>query len=700
MTVASLPNVANSEHPLDTRAAARDLWPRDTLRWWQGEPVPEPERVFWPETDDEVCAVLSAASQQGRTVITWGAGSGVCGGTRGVPGAWVLDTKRMDTIGSLDAERRTVRVQAGVIGQHLEDWLAERGFTLGHSPSSIGCSTVGGWAAARGAGQFSSRYGVFEDMVLAMTVCTPGRGRVTVGMGGDAPDEWMALLLGSEGTLGVITEVMLRVHPLPEVRWLRGYAFPDVQSAVATMRELMQAELWPSVLRLYDPVDTRIGGKTRPKKDASSGPSVFTRLRHAAERTPGLGNRMLGIPLALPRLLNRIADGAADDVLLIVGWEGRTAVVDALVAAGRPILEATGRDLGAEPGERWYASRHAVSYKLMPLFLGGAFADTMEVACPWSRVVPLYDAVRDAVRGRALVMAHMSHLYPEGGSIYFSFAGTGDVSVYDSLWQRALDAVLAAGGTITHHHGVGRLKQVHATREASTAAVAWSELAASLDPNSTLNPDLLYAEPTAYPVPAVDLEPEDGLVEVSARSSLEDRAALVYPAMVRWPWRTPSGRPRWTRQPWQTTWVGVRATVQDVPVYLGRGPRSASGPDLRGAVVALDEHARCEVATVGTGERWMGAMRSADAWRLAQDILRADLRPSRLGVVDGVLHVGFVGPAATALGALAADVVGADLQEVPWCEVPLACGPMRPCDISDEGVVAVTEQCAWRPDER
>ena len=184
-----------------------------------------PDRVSWPASTGEVSALLADAAAEGVAVVPYGAGSGVCGGASGRAGAWVLDTKDLATIGPLDADARTVRVGAGVIGQQLEDWLQARGYTLGHSPSSISCSTVGGWAAARSAGQFSSRYGVFEDMVVALEAVAPSIGRFTLGAGGDRPDAWMDLVLGSEGTLAVITELTLRVWPAPEARLLRGYRF-------------------------------------------------------------------------------------------------------------------------------------------------------------------------------------------------------------------------------------------------------------------------------------------------------------------------------------------------------------------------------------------------------------------------------------------------------------------------------------------
>src|SRR5699024_841669 len=162
-------------------------------------------------------------------------------------GSWVIDTKALAQLGPVDRDRWTVEAGAGVIGQQLEDYLQRHGFTLGHSPSSIWCSTVGGWAAARSAGQVSSRYGVFDDLVLALRGVAPGPGIFQVGEDGEAPASWMPTLLGSEGTLGVLTRARMRIWPAPERRWFRGYRFSTVGAAIRAMRQLMQGELWPAV---------------------------------------------------------------------------------------------------------------------------------------------------------------------------------------------------------------------------------------------------------------------------------------------------------------------------------------------------------------------------------------------------------------------------------------------------------------------
>lgn len=683
----SLDHVRSSDHPLDLAAASRDLWPLGTLERVLGRSGPVPERVFWPANADEVAVVLREAAARGVAVVPYGAGSGVCGGARALRDAWTLDTKALDGIGPIDEARREVTVGAGVNGQILEDYLAKRGYTCGHSPSSIGCSTVGGWAAARGAGQFSSRHGVFEDMIVAIDAVTPAQGRIRLGEDGDAPEAWLPLLLGAEGTLGVITSVTIRISPLPERRWLRGYLFPDVAAALDAMRRLMQGELWPAVLRLYDPVDTRIGGATRPKGHAPSRHWLEEGLS-LLDRVPGLRARSLALPLGLPGLINRLLDGMAEGCLVIVGWEGSAAVVDAAVAAAAEIF-AGATDLGAEPGERWYGSRHAVSYKLMPIFERGGFADTMEVAGPWSVLPGVYDAVREAVSPHAVVMAHASHAYPEGGSWYFSFAGRGDIDVYQRVWAAGLAAAVGAGATCTHHHGVGDLKRAAASAEAGPARRWWRAAKATMDPAGVMNPGRLFDDgPDPDVLPTIPIAADDGLARVPARADLAARVMAAAPGEPMWAWERLPGPARWHRAPWQSGWIAVEGTVAGHPARLGRAPRSAAGPDLRASLADHDPEATATFAVAPPGPRAMAEATVPRPWARALALLRADLRPAWLGVVDGKLRVGFRGPAAAAMLEVARGLVP-ELTPIPWELRPLPCGPFVTCDPDDPAAVAV-----------
>ncbi len=593
--------ISSSTDPLDLDAARRDLWPRATLELRDGRLPASPSAVAWPRSAHDVATLLQLAQRLGVPVVPYGAGSGVCGGAAGHEDALVIDLKRMNRLLGIDPHRGVAWAQPGLLGQHLEDLLARRGWRTAHSPSSIACSTVGGWAAARSAGQFSSRYGTFDDMMLAAAVETPTGRRLLGAWTPTGKPDLLPLISGSEGTLGVFTDVAMRIVPLAQRRWLRGLALPGLRQAWELMRALMQEGPAPFVLRLYDPIDTRIGGPARAARKAKAGPQsgspLLERLRAAVERVPALREHLLELPLALPRLINRIADNlGGEEVLLVVGYDGTDAEVEAAVAQVAPLLEA-GRDLGPDPGEHWHAHRHEVSYKLAPVFAGGAWADTMEVASTWSRLPALHEAVRAALGETTAVMAHFSHAYREGCSIYFSFAGRGGVEVYDATWAAGLKAAAAAGGTVTHHHGVGQLKAQAATREAAAAIRIWRDARQNLDPTGILNPGRLFdgdlphaaGPPPPQGGPLFDLDPVDRLARVDARAPAPALQAALAATGHRL--RLPVDRPllawlqAWRKghlDPTEAPLFAVQARFPDgVAAAVGPAPRSAAGPDLR-----------------------------------------------------------------------------------------------------------------------
>ncbi len=584
--------------PLERLAHARDLWPRSTLAMARGLMPIAPDAVAFPTSDEEISACLEWAAAEGVAVVPWGAGSGVCGAAAGAPGTLTLDLKRMNRIGPVDRDAATVRVGPGVLGQHLEDHLEAQGWATRHSPSSIWCSTVGGWAASRSAGQFSSRYGKFEDMVHAARVAAP---TANFGIGAWAgappvpgyPADLGPWVLGSEGALGVLTELSVKVVPFPETRWLRGYRFATLEGAWEAMRRLLQSDLRPAVLRLYDPVDTRLAGKgTVQHPPAAAGRTWLRELQHEASVSAALRKHLLSLPLALPRLVNRLAQRLASGAVMIAGWEGGQASVDIHARHGHALLlGAGGEDLGHEPGEHWYRARHEVSYKMAPIFEAGGFADTMEVAALWSRLPALFDGVRRAIGQHAIVMSHFSHVYAEGCSIYFSFAGAGDLAVYDALWRDALAAAAAAGGTVAHHHGVGQLKRDAAARELGAAGPMFRELKRTLDPHNVLNPgrmlpELPFAEPEA---PSVGIDRTSRVATLPAWQPAAERDLYLADAgfCLRFPTTEPLaaglGAPR---ESWDVRVLGMSARSPFGRVVALPVPRSSAGPDLREALPA------------------------------------------------------------------------------------------------------------------
>ncbi len=580
-----------SERPAERVAHARDLWPRGTLKLaYERDPGVPPLAVAFPESEEQVASCLRFAAERGMPVVPWGAGSGVCGAAAGRDDALALDLKCLRGVGKVE-ERGSygvVDVGAGVLGQHLEDALEVQGWATRHSPSSIWCSTVGGWAVGRSAGQFSSRYGKFEDMALGLRVVGP-KGAYGTGEWAEGEDlhEWV---LGSEGALGVVTSVRARVERVATARWLRGYRFDSVETAWGAMRTLLQADLRPCAVRLYDSVDTKLAGKGtvgKAKGAAKAGSDWLASLREFVDATPALRRHTLSLPLALPRLVNGILQGLSTVCVLIVGFEGAADEVAASSTAGhRIVMDGGGVDLGAEPGEHWYDHRHEVSYKLSPVYTHGGFADTMEVAALWSRLPALYAGVRAALGRHGLVMAHFSHVYREGCSIYFTFAARGSVDVYDAAWADALAAAAAAGGTVAHHHGVGQLKQAAAARELAGIAPMFHALRSRIDPDGILNPGRIFPDVPPGPEPAAPdlvVDPISRIATLPAQEPGPQRDARL--AAEGWRLRHPTpgalSADLSRVAPDDTRVIGASAVIDGRRLVLLPVPRSSAGPDPR-----------------------------------------------------------------------------------------------------------------------
>lgn len=517
------PEIARSEQAVDLRAAARDAWPRHLIGDAEGRPGPAaPELVVWPEHAEQVEALVAFARSEGVALVPYGAGSGVCGAVSIGPRAIVVDTKRL-TRWHVLPEEGVVEVEAGVLGIDLENALERRGYTVGHFPSSILCSTVGGWLAARGAGQCSSRYGKVEDLVKSAD-CVLGTGqrvRFTRRLGGPNP---LDLMIGSEGTLGLITSARLALSSAPRTRAFAAFELPSFELGAEAMRSLLQAGLRPAVLRLYDPIDSYLLSRGRVADEHGKEPKK-------SGMPSGAGLRAA---LASPRLLNgaielfeRFVRGSAT---LIVIFEGDgDAPRDQLADAERLLAELSAKSLGETPARAWLAHRYAVSYRQSNVFQQGAFNDTLEVAAPWSRLMAVYDAVRASAGRHALVLAHLSHAYPDGCSIYFTFVATraGDpLSRYDALIDAALGAALTEGATLSHHHGVGTSKAHFLDEELGGGTPTLERLRRAWDPDGVLSPQTFQPLREApalrrrEPLPGIDAF--SGIATYPGAASLRD----------------------------------------------------------------------------------------------------------------------------------------------------------------------------------
>jgi alkyldihydroxyacetonephosphate synthase len=444
----------------ERRAKARDCWPRLILRERGGETLPVPDVVVRPTSTDDVSRLLAWCRAEAVPVTPYAGGSGVVGGAVATRGGVCLDLTGLSGLVALDAVSGVATFRAGTFGPDAEGAANDAGFTIGHFPSSIMCSTVGGWVSARGAGQLSTRYGKAEDLVVALEAVLPDgtvwrtrpAPRTAAG-----PDLWR-LLAGAEGTLGVITEVTLRLHPLPETRTFHGWLFPTLGDGIEALRQVMRTGARPAVLRLYDELDTSLV----------------------------LGGQGLAV-----------GEGA----LLVAVCEGDARVV----AAERAVLAdvcATATDLGPGPGEHWWGHRYSVSFNL-PRVLSGQLlgahgvADTIEVAALWSDLLGVYEAMRGAMSAHvAVVMAHVSHCYPEGASIYWTLATDAADEAdamrrYDAAWADGMRACLDAGGSIGHHHGVGLARAAWLAEELGEGHTVLRAVKDALDPAGICNPGKL-----------------------------------------------------------------------------------------------------------------------------------------------------------------------------------------------------------------
>jgi len=455
-------------------------------------PTP-PDVIVWPRNTQEVSRVLKLAHEKHIPLVPYGAGSGVCGAAIPLKAGIVLDLKKLDQILKIDATTLTARVQCGIIGEILERKLQYAGYTLGHFPSSIYSATLGGYLACRSAGQLSTKYGKIEDMVRAFTVCLPDGRIVEVT---DASTNLLDLWVGSEGTLGIITEASLAIHPKAEQESYAGVQFPSVEMGLKAIRTFMQSDLRPAIVRLYDPLDSLIfsthgnHNTSAQKKDwplSSSLKTLAKQMKAGAIRTV----------LSQSKWVNYLIDSSLSKTLLILGFEGASWKVKAEMKAVLKICEEKkGKYLGEEPGKQWLSRRYSMGYKLSPLIEDDCFADTMEVAAPWNKLEGLYAAVRKAISPHALVMAHFSHVYSDGGSIYFTFAGhrsntDQNLKLHRLIWDKALEACLAAGGTTSHHHGVGFLKAKSFVKELGPLHEWLKKSKTVFDPHHILNPGKL-----------------------------------------------------------------------------------------------------------------------------------------------------------------------------------------------------------------
>jgi alkyldihydroxyacetonephosphate synthase len=440
---------------LDEREV-RDMWPLGLMEERDGKQRPK-VLVARPAGKDQVIAILRWAGANSVVVTPMGGASGVCGALAPHAGELVLDMGAFDRILALDETNLTCTCESGVNGLVLEKHLNERGLTLGHFPSSLPGTTLGGLIATRSSGQESSRYGSVENMVLSLAVVLPDgtfaapRPGPRTAVGPALHELW----LGSEGSLGIVLGAVLRVHRLPDLVVGRGYSFSSLDAGLEAMRAVMQSGIRPLVMRLYDAEDTAFSGY-----DVPAGACVMV------VAAAGVAE----VAKAEANAIKRIADGA--------------------------------KDLGEEPWHHWETNRFSLSAERLKALLEppGSYVDTIEVAAPWTALPKLHAQVKSAIAIGGLALCHFSHAYEQGCCAYFSFGGAADTeaearAAYGRAWEGAMTSALELGATISHHHGTGQVRARWVADEMGGWMRVWRAVKGALDPNGTMNPRALGGTP-------------------------------------------------------------------------------------------------------------------------------------------------------------------------------------------------------------
>ncbi len=461
------------------RHAAGRSYP-DLVRLRSGDGSGAPDAVVYPGDEEEVAAVLAACEAARVAVVPFGGGTSVVGGVEALRGsheaAIALDLARLDSL-KTDRESLTATMGGGLPGRRAEARLQGRGLTLGHFPQSFEFGSIGGYVATRSAGQASTGYGRVDEMVLgARCVAPAGVLEAKPVPATAAGPSLLQLLVGSEGAFGVITEATLQVRALPSSRRYEGWSFKSFAEGCDAFRAMEQGHVSPDVARLSDEDETR--------------------MAMAMSSHGGLGERLGRAYLG--------ARGHGEGCIAIVGWEGEEDDVLRRAPDTRRVLRARGGlALGASPGQSWLRNRYLGPYQRDELLSRGAFAETLETATSWSNLGTLHDAVAGALREAlgargtpALVACHVSHLYPSGASLYFTFIARAQPGEELDQWaaakRTAMEAIVATGGTITHHHAVGRDHAEWLRREIGDLGVdALRAVKERLDPSGIMNPGKL-----------------------------------------------------------------------------------------------------------------------------------------------------------------------------------------------------------------
>jgi alkyldihydroxyacetonephosphate synthase len=459
---------------------------RDLLRIRTGDIPRVPDVVVYPSSEAEVQLIVDRAVAADAVIIPYGGGSNISGSlhapedeTRPVIS---VDLGRLNQVIDIDEDSGLARIQAGAQGPDLEEQLGVRGWTLGHFPDSFTHSTLGGWVATRSSGMQSDKYGDISDIARGMRVVMPGkvlqlRPLPHTSTGPSVRE----MVLGSEGRLGVITEVTVQVHRIPEVRLILGYLFPSWEASLAAMHDISTSDAHPSITRVSDAKETAFSFATRKKSNRISISSLISK--------------------GMMKVLQRRGWRLDEVCLAFIGYEGGKAHVARQKAIVKDIVSRHGGIVvGKGPGELYDQKKFDTPYIRDFLLDRGAVGDVSETAAPWSKLLPLYTNVLAAAEKvyahlgvAGWIMCHLSHSYHSGACLYFTFAfkhdGVDPLGQYEPLKNAIQQAFVDSGGTLSHHHAVGTEHAAWLEQDISAPGVHMIDgLFTAMDPGRNFNP--------------------------------------------------------------------------------------------------------------------------------------------------------------------------------------------------------------------
>jgi len=425
---------------------SRDYWPLSLMKEYKGIEIKIPKAVVWPLNSSEVSYIMKLAKKYRFKIIPYGGGSGVCGAILDGDSI-VIDMRKMNKILSIDEDSLTITVETGIYIKELEEYLNKRGYTLRHIPQSYPEAVLGGLISTFSIGQYSTKYGGIEDMVLNLEIASPNGDitwlrKNTVPRSAVGPD-LKNLYIGSEGQFGIITKAVLKIRPYPKYIWKASYAYENFIDANYIVKELVINGIRPSVIRIYDEDDSRI----------------------------------------------RFNIGK--NLILIMIEENNEKIFNTFVEVTEEVMNKAGaRYIGEEFIDRWLKNRfdtiNEIYRYLLPL---GLWYDTIETSVLWSKLSRLYTTFKENI-GKLNdvygVLAHSSHFYLNGLCIYFTIVFKNDIKLYWRIWDEASKIILENGGTLSHHHGVGRLREKYIKDELKYSYNILKRIKNAIDPENIM----------------------------------------------------------------------------------------------------------------------------------------------------------------------------------------------------------------------